>query len=286
MADATHAFANLHPSRAAWRDAIKSSHLTPKARAIALTLADYWPQDRASPLWCTIPTLIEQTGFSRASVYRAMAELRDGGYLLMVEKRHKYKSPRYRPLLPAGPTPGEVTPAVTPSGKGGATVEMTADVTPIPIQRSQRENPEVSQRHPTPYVDSTQGSRSGSDDLDCQSGRAKPARAAAEPAPTGFAGEPRNQRERQDFDRLARHMSNYGEHVATVYAWMRTGQRPRDRHVGNQTPIRWPGAFAAKKSGTWAVGDMTEWQGYFRRHFCAEGASVVVVSKTAVGARR
>jgi hypothetical protein len=122
------------PTRPEWRDGIKASDLPPTTRLVALLMADYWPKD-GGHLWCAVSTLMEQSGLSRATVYRALAELQAWGWLVQVEGHAQHRSPRYLPRLGVQRSHPE-----------------TAEV-------SQRD-PEVADRDPTPQ-DSTPDSTVG-----------------------------------------------------------------------------------------------------------------------------
>lgn len=69
-------------------------------------------------------------------------------------------------------------------------------------------------------------------------------------------------------------MVNFSEFVDTVYHWMRTGLRPDGKDP--QPPMDRPGAFAAERHKRRASHGETEWQGYFRRHFCSPKANTVL----------
>ena len=100
----------MSPSRAQWRDAIKDSTLTPAQRFVALTMADYWKPNHTGPIWCAVSTICHDTGYSQASVYRALSELREQGWLDQVAAFTPTRSPRYQPSIPQGYSHSERTP--------------------------------------------------------------------------------------------------------------------------------------------------------------------------------
>jgi biotin operon repressor len=101
-----------------WRDGIKRSTLPTNARFVALLMADYWPKDDGTNLWCSVETIMSQAGMSRSTVYRSLAALQDAGWLVQTEAARGNRSPRYAPILPVEGSQSD-TPAVSsrhPSG--------------------------------------------------------------------------------------------------------------------------------------------------------------------------
>lgn len=90
-------------SRAAWRDAIKASALSPNARHVAKDMSDYWKTGDFSPvLWCPNEVLASTTGLSVSTVTRARRELARGGWIQVERGATGHMATRYRPTIPAG----------------------------------------------------------------------------------------------------------------------------------------------------------------------------------------
>lgn len=234
----------VHAPRHEWRDAIKSDQrLSAHAVLVGLLVADYWKTGATEPLWAVNDRLIQQSRLSRAAVYRALRELRDLGFLHEVEPARHGRSPRWIARCPL------------------------PQLSPTETDRSLAET----DRSPGETRDLTHTSSSwegASDDVD--------RRVAAPPPLSGreggpFPAQPRDAKERADFILFAAHMTNYkGDSAADVYAWMRAGST-------EQTPIKWPGAFARRKHALRTSEEhCSEWQGYFRRRFLADSARPVL----------
>jgi biotin operon repressor len=226
----------MNITRAEWRDSIDRSGLTPKARAVAKLIADFW-KDESTELWTPIDVLTDRTGLSRATVYRAMEELQTYGYLVQVEKYRQHRSPRYLPLLAKA---GSGAKADKPRGLNQR------------IQRSQDENPEVSTGYPSPHRAPTE-STPGSEDQDYESRSA-------------FADRQMTAAQKKDRLKLASYMANYSDQNLDIVYWaMRDGRSPNGER---STPIDRPGSYAANRSKVVSeVPGLNAWQGHFLRHF-------------------
>ena len=88
-------------SRNDWRDAIWASTLSTYAKIVAIAFADYWPKPGKN-MWRPMSVLIAMTSSSRRTVQRAVAELIDNGYLVLVAKGIPPHCPEYLPTLPKG----------------------------------------------------------------------------------------------------------------------------------------------------------------------------------------
>jgi hypothetical protein len=101
VSDGTQPYPFRGATRREWRDAVKKSVTNPTTRSIALCMAEFWPKAAEGYLWCAVSTIIEQTGRSRATVYRALSDLQADGWLLQVQQRAQHRSPRYLPTIPS-----------------------------------------------------------------------------------------------------------------------------------------------------------------------------------------
>jgi len=87
------------------RDALVAVAEHSKARAAALLvafrIADH--TNRAGWSWPSVPVLVEETGYSRSTVLRALTELEDDLEELFVERSRNRRGNRYRLRLPGVP---------------------------------------------------------------------------------------------------------------------------------------------------------------------------------------
>jgi len=120
--------------RYAWWRALRTSGLTPTARHVALVISTYMSKD-AEGAYPSMSTIAQDAGRSRASVKRAVRELRDAGYVRVVGGGGRradggYVSNRYLATAPSGvaddPAPVDNEPPTEPdaplggsSGEGG-----------------------------------------------------------------------------------------------------------------------------------------------------------------------
>ena len=89
-------------TRTEWETGIfDDPDLSTGATLMALLLARFWP-DEGKPLtlWCPVAMLMHRSKMSRTSVYKFLGELRDKGWLVVVEEAQHNRAPRYRPALP------------------------------------------------------------------------------------------------------------------------------------------------------------------------------------------
>jgi hypothetical protein len=222
--------------------------------------------------WPSVATLARYANVDARTVRRSIRELVAAGELHvsvqaggMPETPDHARTNRYDVLVacPAG-CDGTTKHRVTPtsggdaSARGGTDAHVRGGGTPTSAE---------------PSFNRPGESSGGSSDLDSES---RPA-FAGETQPADPDGMPPglNSAERADYRLLADHMIGYEEHVPIVWHWMRTGTRPRDKDIRPQPPIGKPGAHALRKHAKpTKVAAVSEWQGYFRRHFAEDGASV------------
>jgi len=87
--------------RTQWRDGVKGSALTSKARHAARVLSDWWKTDQLV-IWVEMAVLAEEMGVSKRTAQYAVRELEDAGWLVVVEKARQHRCPRYAPTIPRG----------------------------------------------------------------------------------------------------------------------------------------------------------------------------------------
>lgn len=92
---------SLRALRARWRDGIKDSDLSPKARLCALLIADTWAIDDGRPLWVEMAVLVHESGLSERAAQYAMRELVDAGWLQLTEPARHHHPPGYLPGIPS-----------------------------------------------------------------------------------------------------------------------------------------------------------------------------------------
>lgn len=112
-------------ARDAWEERVWCSKLRPPERLVALAYADH-ARDGLGLVFVTVERLVERTGLSRSSVMRAMASLRQQGWLVPVEPARQHRAPRYALRFPV---------------PGGAEHNAQGDQTDIP-ERSRADTPE------------------------------------------------------------------------------------------------------------------------------------------------
>jgi hypothetical protein len=125
-------------TRSEWRDAIRAQHclLSPTERHVALTMADYIPKPEApeEDLFCTLATIAGHTGLSERTIIRATNEIVAKGYAVQTSPKSQYRSPRYRPLVPAVQEDQTCQPVMSGgdnvSGPEVTDWQVTLDVTP------------------------------------------------------------------------------------------------------------------------------------------------------------
>jgi hypothetical protein len=86
-------------------------------------MADYWPKRPGADLWCSVDTVAQDTGLSRATVYRCMRQLQDRGWLVQTLPARQHWSPRYRPFV------GEPMNATEDSESASAQAQGSHDAT-------------------------------------------------------------------------------------------------------------------------------------------------------------
>lgn len=218
--------------------------------------------------WPSVNTLARYANVDARTVRRSIRELQRMGELGvhvqaggMPETPDHARTNRYDVLVRCPEEcDGTARHRVTPTSGGDADVRGGADAD-VPRGMTPT-SAEPSFNHP-------RESSGGSGDLDSESPRASAQNrdwtSLDFPADLTSA-------ERADFRLLADHMIGFEEHAKTVWHWMRTGSRPKDSSLRRQTTIMKPGAFALRKHARATDEDgVSEWQGYFRRHFCVQG---------------
>jgi hypothetical protein len=157
-------------------------------------MADYWPKEDGDDLWCSVDTIVSQSGLSRATTYRALASLQTDGWLRQTEPARGNRSPRYAPTLPEG------------------SHHETPEVAQGDPQQSHRET-----RHET---HSTQNSGRGSDDPWATAPRAAGKPAAVEKAiPPKTPEQRRIDRMQADYQRLRAICREIGQDAPINVYW-------------------------------------------------------------------